>query len=45
MLSAKFAIKHKTKSALSPYYRIGDSVGEKLKEGLPLELDHFITFV
>ena len=31
-----FAIKHKTKLVLPPYYRTGDSAGDELKiEGLP----------
>ena len=41
MLTTIFAIKLKTfKSVLPPYHRTGDSVGDKIKSGVTLGLDH-----
>ena len=41
MLTATFAIKHKTpKSVLPPYYKTSDSAGDYSKSGVTLDLDH-----
>ena len=41
MLTATFAIKRKTlKSVLPPYHKTGDSVGESVKSGVTLGINH-----